>query len=144
MSPNEREIIRLMRTGKRLNMSEIARQLRLPVSTVIDTIRRIENRYVIKRASLLNYPTLGYFSNARIAVKLSPSKKKPFLEFLKKEECVNSIFHINSGFDFMIDCVWKDALCMKEWILRVNEGFEPQLQVFSIIKVEETERFLPK
>jgi Lrp/AsnC family transcriptional regulator for asnA, asnC and gidA len=144
MKQNDLEIIRLMRTGKRLNISNIARQLNLPISTVSDRIRRIEKKYVLKRTSVLDYPRLGYFANARIAMKVNPEKKSEFLSFLRQEECVNSIYHINDGFDFLIDCVWKDAISRKNWICGLSARFPVEFHIFNIIKVEEKERFVPK
>ena len=144
MKQKDREIIKCMRTGKRVNISEIARQLNLPISTVSDHIRKIERKYVIKRASLLDYPKLGYFANARVAMRVSPAKRSQLLDFLRNEECVNSIYHVNDGYDFLVDCVWKDAIDRKNWICRLSSDFSPEFHVFNILKVEEKERFVPK
>ena len=132
------------KTGKRLNISEIARQLHLPISTVNDRIKRIERKYVIKRSSLLDYYRLGYLANAKIVVKVSPEIKHKFLDFLRKQYCVNSIYYINSNFDFLIDVVCKDAIELKHWAEDVQRDFSADISIFQILKVEEKERFVPK
>ena len=144
MKQTDKEIIKLMRTGKRLNISEIARQLNLPISTVNDKIKRIEEKYVIKRSSLLDYPKLGYFANAKIAVRIDSEFKQKFLDFLRTQGCVNSIYHINSGFDILIDLVCKDAIELKHWIQKIRRDFSVDMSVFQIFKVIERERFTPK
>jgi len=144
MKQKDKEIIRLMRTGKRLNISEIARQLNLPISTVNDSIKRIEKKYVIKRSSLLDYHKCGYFANAKLTIRIDHSQKKTFLDFLRQQDCVNSIYHVNSNFDFLIDVVCRDAVELKHWIEEVRRNFSVNISVFQIFKVEEKERFVPK
>ena len=144
MKPKDKEIIKLMRTGKRLNISEIARQLNLPISTVNDKIKRIEERYIIKRSSLLDYHKLGYFANAKLTIKIDHSQKDTFLNFLRQQSCVNSIYHINSNFDFLVDIVCKDVIELKHWIEDVKRNFSVDISVFQILKVEEKERFVPR
>ena len=144
MNKDDLEILRLMRIGKRLSISGIARSLNIPISTVSDKIRRIEEKYVTKRASLINYPRLGFFANSGIAIKAARQKRSGLLEFLKQERCVNSICHINNGFDFLIDCVWRDAIERKEWICSLCSRFNVELQIFNVIKTEEREMFITK
>ena len=144
MKEKDKEIIRLMRTGKRLNISEIARQLNLPISTVNDKIKRIEEKYVIKRSSLLDYHKLGYFANAKLVIRINSEFKQTFLDFLRGQDCVNSIYHINSGFDILVDVVCKDAIELKHWVECVKRDFSADISMFQILKVEEKERFVPK
>ncbi len=142
MKQKEKEIIRMMRTGKRLNISKIARQLGMPVSTVNDAIKRIEKKYMIKRSSLLDYSKLGYSANALAAVKIS-SGKQDFLDYLKQMKFVNSIYHINSGYDFLVDVVFKDVSKLKFWIEEIKKHFDLEISVFHIFGFEEKERWCP-
>ena len=143
MKQTDKEIIRLMRTGKKLNISEIARQLNLPISTVNDKIKRIEEKYMIKRSSLLDYLSLGYFANAKLVIRINSEFKQTFLDFLKSQKCVNSIYHINSGFDILVDVVCKDAIVLKNFVEVLRRDFSADVSVFQILKVEEKEVFLP-
>jgi Lrp/AsnC family transcriptional regulator for asnA, asnC and gidA len=144
LKEHEKELISHMRHGKRLNVSKIARKLSLPISTVSDRIRKIEKNYVVKRASILDYHKVGYLANAQIAFRLEAHKKKPFLEFLKNEECVNMISHINSGYDFLVEIVCRDAIELKSWLESVHAGFSPGVIIFQVLKVEDKERFVPR
>ena len=144
MKQKEKEIIKHLRKGKRVNISSIARELDLPVSTVSDAIRRIEKRYVLKRSSLLDYHRLGYNANAMVVIKVNPSQKHLILDFLEKENCVNSICHVNSGFNFLIELVCKDNLELLNWVEDVKIKFDVEIISFQILKVVEKERFVPK
>lgn len=143
LKQKDKEIIKHLRKGKRMSISEIARQLGLPISTVNDSIKRIEARHVIKRSSLLDYSSLGYLANAKLAIRVSTEKRSPLLDYLKQSSCVNSIYHINSGYDFMIDVVFKDAIILKNWVAELHSKFNADVQTFHLLKVEEIERFTP-
>ena len=143
MKKSEKEIITYLRKGKKVNISEIARKLDLPTSTVRDRIKKIERNYVTKRASLLDYSRLGYFSNALLAIKIEPKEKSEFLDFARKDECVNSIYHINSGFNFLVELVCKDNLELRNWIEEIKMMFPLKIMLFQILKTEEKEKFVP-
>jgi Lrp/AsnC family leucine-responsive transcriptional regulator len=144
MKPKDQEIIKLMRAGKRLNISEIARQLNLPISTVNDRIKKIEERYILKRTSILDYPKLGFNAHAKLAIRIYHGQKQAFLDFLKSQDCVNSIYHIDSNYDFLIEVVFKDTVELKHWIDAVQSDFSADVSIFQIIKIEERERFIPR
>jgi len=143
MKQSETEIIRYLRSGKRVNISEIARELKLPISTVSDRIKKAEAKYIIKRSSLLDYNKIGYSANAMLAVKVNSNQKSAFLDFLKSQDCINSIYHINSGFSFLLELVCKDHLELVNWIEDIKSKFSLKLHSFQILKVEEKERFVP-
>lgn len=144
MKKEDKEIIKHMRKGKRLNISRIARLLSMPISTLSDRIKRIEKKYIVKRSSLLNYSQLGYFAHAKLTIKIEKDKRNEFVDFLKEEGCVNSICYINSGFDFFIEVIFKNAIEMKRWIEDSKNRFNLDMQAFQILKIEQREGFMSK
>jgi DNA-binding Lrp family transcriptional regulator len=143
MKQEEKEIITHLRKGKKVNISEIARELHLPISTVRDRISRVENQYVIKRSSLLDYQRMGYFANAMLAIKIDLRQKNIFFNFLKTQTCINSIYHINSGFSFLVEIVCKDSLELINWIEDIKSKFNAEVVHYQILKVEKKEAFVP-
>lgn len=143
MKQKEKEIIQYLRKGKRVNISEIARELKLPISTVSDRIKRIEERYVLKRSSLLDYSKAGYLANAFLAVKIN-NKKHALLDFLRRQPCVNSIFLVNSGFNFLIEVVFKENILLLNWIEQMKSRFKIEILPLQILKIEEKEVFVPR
>ena len=143
MKQKEKEIVSYLRQGKRVNISEIARELKLPISTVSDRIKRIEEKYILKRSSLLDYNKAGYFVNAFLAMKVSSSKKQALLDFLKKQPCVNSIFIVNSGFNLLIEVVFKENIGLLNWIEQMKSRFKIEILLLQVLKVEEKEVFVP-
>ena len=143
MIGKDKEIIKLMRNGKRLNISEIARELDMPTSTVNDAIKRLEEKYGVKHSSLLDYSKLDYAANAQLAVKISSMQKEEFLGFVKSEKCVNSIHHVDPDYDFLLEIVFKDAIKLKEWVEMIQIRFSAEVNTFHILKTEKKEEFVP-
>lgn len=145
MEQKEREIIRRLRQGKRVNISGIARELGMPVTTVADKIRKIESRHVTKRASLLDYSSMGYNSNQFVALKIKGNASRTsVLDFLKKQRCVNSIYAINSDFHFLVELVFSSHFGFVQWVDEIKRSFELEILSFHVLKTEEKERFLPE
>lgn len=144
MNPKEKEIIKHLRHGKRVNMSAIARELGMPITTVADRIRKIDERYVVKRASLLDYSRMGYSSHHIIAVKLSNEQKQAFLEYMKEQKCVNSIYRTNSGFNFIVEVVFRSNFDFITWIEELKPRFRLEMSSFQILNTEEKEIFIPE
>ena len=143
MKPEEKQIIEHLRKGKKVNISEIARELNLPISTVADRIKRIEDKYILKRSSLLDHTRMGYLANVMLAIKVNQEQKKSFLSFLKEQNCVNSIYHINSGFNFLVEIIFKDQLGLIKWVEEIKSTFPLELMSFQLLKTEEKEKFIP-
>ncbi len=143
MKHNDIEIIRRLRDGRKLNISRIARELNMPITTVADRIKAIERKYMIKRLSLLDYPNLGLNGIANVAIKIPQEQKNAFLAFIKDENCVNSIYHINSDHDYMVELVCKDFVEIKEWVTKAKENFNVSTDVYHVLKIEEKEKFKP-
>ncbi len=143
MKEKEREIIHHMRKGKRVNISKIARTLNLPISTVSDRIKRIEEKYVFKRSSLLDYSKVGYNANAILTIKVTPEKKPAMLDYLKENICFNSIFHTNTNHDFIVEIVCKDSMEMMNKIDEMKTIFPTEITPFQILGIEEKEKFVP-
>jgi len=145
METKDKEIIRLLRKGKRENISAIARELGMPVTTVADKIRKIESRYITKRASLLDYSSIGYNSNQFVALKIKgDASRTALLDFLKKQRCVNSIYAVNSDFHFLVELVFSNHFGFVQWIDELKRSFQLETVSFHVLKTEEKERFMPE
>lgn len=143
MKKKEIDIIKHLRKGDKLNISDIARSLNLPISTVSDRIKKIREKYITKHSSLLDYKSIGYHGNAMLAVKIESGKKSEFIDFLKENNCINSIYHINSGFDLLIELICKDNLEMLSWVDHAKQSFPVDITLYQVLKTEEKEKFTP-
>ncbi|MCB9358887.1 hypothetical protein H6503_03065 [Candidatus Woesearchaeota archaeon] len=144
MRREEIEIIQHLRNGKKANISEIARTLRQPISTISDRIKRIEDKYILKRSSILNLKSTGYLSNSFLIIKCLEDNKTPLLNYLNTQNSVNSVFHTNTGSDFLIEVICKNEFDMIDWIRKTKSDFNLEVQHLPVLKTEHREKFQPE
>ncbi len=142
MNQKDVEIIRFLRNGER-NISNIARKLKLPISTVSERVRRIEEKYIAKHSSLLDYNKLGYFANTFLAIKTEKEQRQELFDFLKSQNCVNSVHSTGSDYNFLVEVVCRDSLELVNWIEDIKGKFPLEMMHFQVLKTEERERFVP-
>lgn len=141
MKQKEKEIVCWLRNGER-NISAIARSLELPISTAADRIKKIKEKYVIKHSSLLDYNKIGYFVNVFLVIKIDAEQRPQFLDFLKIQNCVNSIYSVDSGYNFLVELVCKDNMELINWIETLRKNFSLEIMQFQVLKTEEKEKFM--
>lgn len=105
LSKSDFEILRHLRSNARQTLTEISRTTKIPISTIFDRLRRLEENAVQKHTSLLNYQRIGY-GRKQIFLKVGKEDRDSLLHFLSKHLCVNTISKIDNKFDFSVEIVF--------------------------------------
>ena len=106
MNSTNLKIITHLRKNSRHSVVNIAKNLEMPVSTVYDKLNRLQKEGIIKKHStIVDFPKIGYNHQVKFVLKIEHSQIKELLNFLKKHQNVNSIYEINSEFDFLVETV---------------------------------------
>jgi DNA-binding Lrp family transcriptional regulator len=108
MNENKRKLIAELRKNGRKKLTEISRELKIPVSTVFDTVRSLEKKDIIDHKTHLNFEKIGYPIQMMITIKTSEEKKKELGKYLIENQNVNSIFEINSDNHYMFEAFFKN------------------------------------
>ncbi len=120
-----------LRQNARMPLTELSRKTGIPVSTIFDKIQEQQKEKLItKHVMLFDFQKLGYTARATILLKTEKENRDKIAEYLQKNINVNTVFRINNGYDFMIECVFKS--------IRELEQFSEQLETKFIIKAKET------
>ena len=145
MSTDER-IISHLRKNSRTSLVNIAKSLEMPVSTVYDKINRMQRDKLIKKhTTLIDFQKLGFNHQIKFVLKVNRLQKNDFLLFLQNHSNVNSIYEINSDFDFLIETFHKDIKEYLAFVEKIKEIFDIyQFQEFQIINEVEREKLLTK
>jgi len=121
------EIIAALRKNARTKMPDVARKLQIPVSTIYEKITN-SNGIIRKFTVLLDFKKLGYFEKSFFVVKIVKSQKTEFQQFVLRQTCLNSLYKINNGYDFIVEAVFED--------MRELEKFKEELETkFSIKEI---------
>ncbi len=143
MKEKERRIISHLRKDARTSLAAISSDTEIPISTIYDKINRLKGNDVIKSfTTLVDFEKLGYHHQSKVAFKLTPNQKNDFLNFVKEQKCINSIYEINGGFDFMIEMVHRNVKEHADFMDSLDEAFDLlELQEFQLINEIAREKF---
>lgn len=113
-----------LRRDSRLPLTEISKKTRIPVSTIFDRLK--SNELIAKNTCLLNFSKIGYNIRANITLKVDRADKDAIKEFLLKHHSVNSLYKINSGFDFMLEGVFRELKDLDLFVEDLERRFRIQ------------------
>ena len=137
MDDIDRIILGYFQADARCRNAELARELGLAPSSMLERVRRLEERGYFKGfRALLNPEKLGYSVQALVSVSLAAHRTKtirPFEEGVRQIPCVRVCYHVSGRFDYILLVVAKD----------VNHlGALVKQQIASLPGVDRTETFI--
>jgi DNA-binding Lrp family transcriptional regulator len=92
-----------LRQDARQTLTDISRKTRIPISTLYDKLKHQEQSLIMKHTTLVDFALLGFNCRAKILLSTSREEKDQLKNFLGEHPCVNSLFKINNGFDFLVE-----------------------------------------
>ena len=128
LTNNELIILSYLRKNARTSVSKIASETNIPVTTVFNKLRQLEDKKIItKYTSLIDYSLLNYHVRVNFAVKAD--KKTKLLDFLLQHKNVNSVSKLGNGHDFYFETIFPDMAELYAFV----ESLEP----FGIKSIQE-------
>lgn|SRR3989338_8554032 len=148
LSDTDRQIIAHLRKNARVPLTKLAEKLGIPISTIYDKVKHHEKNIIKKHTCLLDFPKLGFQAKTYIAVTLKDNAKKRdarklLQEFLFTDSNVNSLYRINYGHDFLVECIFRNIGEAEEFAEHLESKFEiEKLHKFNIVNELKKEEFL--
>jgi DNA-binding Lrp family transcriptional regulator len=143
MNTKDLKIISQLRTDARMPLTNMSRITGIPVSTIFDRLKFHEGGFIVKHTTLLDFTKLGYNTVVNITLKVDRDSKELLKEFLSKHECVNSLYKINNGFDFMLECIFRQIIDMEKFLEDLDKRFKIlEKRFFFIIEPLKKEAFM--
>ena len=121
---NELILLSFFRRNARAALTKVSRETGVPVSTIFDKLRRYEHSVITRHAALLDFEKLGFLTRAAILLKTSPENRIRLGAYLKTTACVNMIYRVNNGYDFLIDTIFKTVQDLETFLehLELSHG----------------------
>jgi len=141
---NEKMILNELRKNARVSIFEVARKANMPISTAYDKLRGYEKERVIrKHSALIDFSSLGYHARKMVAIKVDKEARQEIQQYLENHPNVNNLYRINSGYDYLIEIVAKNAKDMNDVIedLELQKGIAEK-GYFDIIDEIKREAFV--
>jgi Lrp/AsnC family leucine-responsive transcriptional regulator len=137
MDTLDRKILRALQKDARVKNADLARDLEVAPSTMLERVRRLEERgYFSGFKAIINPEKLGFGVQALISVSLgqhSTQTIRPFEQAVKSIPNIMTCYHVTGRFDYILHIVAKN---LKELGVLVKE------QIASLPGVGKTETFL--
>lgn len=120
MDKKECLILACMRKDAKQPLINISKKVNIPMSTVYEKVRKSERKEIIKKYTvLLDFQKLGY--SIRINMLIKAKDRNALGKLLDEKKNVNSVFKINNGYDFLIDCIFQNMLELQEFEDEIEE-----------------------
>jgi DNA-binding Lrp family transcriptional regulator len=141
MLTNKQEmILSEIRQNSRQHISEIARKLNMPLSTVHDNCR-ILSQYIKQYATLFDFAKMGY--SLRVNFMFRIKNRKVLDDFLLKSRNVNSICRINNRSTLLVECFFRSMSEAYEFKEKLQDEGIGKIDMRYIIEEIKKEGFLP-
>jgi DNA-binding Lrp family transcriptional regulator len=142
---NEREVILLssLRSGGKKNVLQIAKQNKIPKSTLFDTLYDLEKNNIFDYRAYLDFEKIGFSIKIFYVIKTNLRCKNKLRYYLKDKRNVNSLYDLGLGLDFLFEGIFKNFKEVDEFEKDLDENFEIfEKQTFNVIENVKYENFL--
>ena len=135
-------IMSLLRQNSRETLTKMSKMSHIPSSTIYDKIKTHERGLIKKHTCIIDFSKLGFNTRASISLKVGKGKKEGLKDYLIKHPNVNTIYKINNGFDYWIECIFKHIRDLEDFLEHLEDKFGVKKQVFYIIDDIKREAFM--
>lgn len=112
MDAVDKKIIAILQARARIKKSEMARELKIPATTLQERIRRLEETGVIKGyQAVIDPEKIGLLVQAFVAVTLDchePTEIRRFEKSIKTIHNIKACYHLSGRFDYLLHVVAMD------------------------------------
>lgn len=123
MKQADTKLICALRKNSRDTLTSISKEIKIPISTIYDKIKNYEKSFILKYTTLIDFSKVGYSCRANIMLKVNIAQKDKLKSFLKEYPCVNNLYKINNGFDFLAEVIFSTVIDLDNFIEQVEKTF---------------------
>lgn len=135
-------IMSLLRQNARETLTKMSKISKIPISTIYDKIKAHEKNIIKKHTCIIDFSQLGFNTRASISIKVGKTKRDELRIYLNKHPNVNTIYKINNGYDFWVECIFKHIRDLEDFLELLESKYSIKKQVFYIIDDIKREAFM--
>lgn len=113
-------ILNELRKNARVSLLEVAKKTNIPLSTLYDKIKNYDKGPIKRHTILIDFPILGYHARKLIALKIAKESRQNIQNYLAKHPNVNSLYRINSGFDYLAEIIANNSMEIQEIVEEIE------------------------
>jgi len=135
-------LISYLRKDARGSLTSISRYTNIPISTLFDRLKVINNSFIKKNTCLLNFGKLGYDIRVTLLLKAHENSKDELRKYLEFNQNVNNMYRVSNGYDFLVEAVFKSLKEMDFFIEKLRSFNLSDSKEYFILEEVKRESFL--
>ncbi len=142
---NEKDLLLLthLRQNARETLTKLSRKTNIPISTIYEKLKTYNRDIIKKHTSLIDFSKLGYNARVEVMLRVDKENRDEIRDFLSRKSCINSIFKINNGYDFLVEGIFRNIQEVEDFLELVEDRFKiKQKQVYYIVDEIKREGFM--
>jgi DNA-binding Lrp family transcriptional regulator len=113
-----------LRGNARKKITELSRELDIPVTTLYDKLHIHKKRGIIqKHITLLDFAKLGYYARAVLSIDIDLRNQERLREYLLQNNHVNSMYRVDCEETFIAEVVFENPYTLQEFIEQTKLEF---------------------
>ena len=110
------EFIKNLRHNSRQTLTQISRNINVPISTLYDRLREQEKNSIIKHTTLIDFSKLGYNIKTQIYLKSGYEDKEKLRQFLLNHQNVNNLSILTDEFDYGLEAIFENITDVRDFL----------------------------
>ncbi len=136
-------VLSCLRQNARETLTQMSRRIKMPISTIYDRLKFQERDLIKRHTTLLDFSRLGFSTRVHMALRVERTGRQGVESYLRSHPHINSLYKINNGYDFLIECIFKHLKDLQEFVEDIEERFPViEKQLFYIVEDIKREAFL--
>lgn len=137
------QIISHLRNDSRISLTNLSRKTNIPISTIFDKLNQDKGNILKKHTSLIDFEKMGYSSKTIFVIKSGFERRDLLKDYLLAHSNVNNFYLTNSGYDFMIETIFKNQRETQHFLELLERTFNlDDIKSYNIIEDIHREKFL--
>ncbi|MBI4450503.1 Lrp/AsnC family transcriptional regulator [Candidatus Woesearchaeota archaeon] len=108
MNKKDLVILSHLRQNGRMSLSELSRKSRMPVSTIWERMKWQCAQDIARHSCIVDFTKLGFQARASVLLAVNRKDRDRLREHLSKHLNVNGLYRITNGYDFLVECVFRN------------------------------------
>ena len=131
------QIIKLLQNNGRISIKKLAEIVSLTPPAVAERIRKLEETGVIMGyRAIINPKKLGKNIKAIITLTLSPDKRKEFIDFADKNDCILECHHVTGEVSMIIKAIFNDMSDLEALVGKIQQYGNTQTHIILSSPIE--------
>jgi DNA-binding Lrp family transcriptional regulator len=136
-------ILTELRNNSRETLTNMSRNISVPVSTIFDKIRHYNGNLIVKHTTIIDFTRLGFNARANIMVKVDKGVRDEAKRFLANHQNINSVYKVSNGFDFLAEGIFKNVKDVEDFLEYFESKFKlDEVEVYYVIEDIKKEGFM--